>query len=186
MYAFLENIKYNPIGYAGFIVDNTVIKAVIRSNLYTPRAYPALATIFDGLLFNNLTKAAEGLGALGSNGLLAADDSPIGIQCADKAPRLTTLDALKPWLEKMYSTTKLLGDTMTQFGTLCVQWKFNANERYLGDFKVKTNHPILVVGNTYDPATPLRSAKNISASLEGSVVLEHGGFGVRFVPPSSF
>ncbi|KAK8065355.1 hypothetical protein PG997_012102 [Apiospora hydei] len=42
---------------------------------------------------------------------------------------------------------------------------------------IRTRHPILLIGNYADPVTPLASAKNASASFEGSVVLEHKGFG---------
>jgi len=35
----------------------------------------------------------------------------------------------------------------------------------------------LLVGNSYDPVTPLVSAMNTSAGFEGSVVLHHNGYG---------
>jgi len=43
---------------------------------------------------------------------------------------------------------------------------------------VRTKNPVLLVGQTYDPVTPMASARNISAGFEGSVVLEVMGFGV--------
>ncbi|KAL4971048.1 uncharacterized protein BDV14DRAFT_194830 [Aspergillus stella-maris] len=45
-----------------------------------------------------------------------------------------------------------------------------------GDFDVRTKHPPLIIGNTYNLATPLASARNLSGSLEGSILVEHGGF----------
>jgi len=50
----------------------------------------------------------------------------------------------------------------------------------MGDFRVKTKNPVLLIGSTYDPVTPIASAHNVSAGFEGSVVLERGGFGVSF------
>ena len=61
---------------------------------------------------------------------------------------------------------------------LCAQWQFVGKDRYEGDFRVKTKKPILFIGNTYDPVTPLASAKAMSEKFEGSVVLERGGYGV--------
>ncbi|KAJ2970511.1 hypothetical protein NUW58_g9672 [Xylaria curta] len=60
----------------------------------------------------------------------------------------------------------------------CAQWKLEPRERYTEGFAgVKTRKPLLVIGNTYDSATSIKSARNISETLEGSVLLEHGGFG---------
>lgn len=57
-------------------------------------------------------------------------------------------------------------------------WKMAAKERYTGGFSnIKTKHPLLFVGNTYDPLTPLASARNASAAFDGSVVLQHDGYG---------
>ncbi|KEF53888.1 uncharacterized protein A1O9_10290, partial [Exophiala aquamarina CBS 119918] len=49
--------------------------------------------------------------------------------------------------------------------------------QYLGDFKVKTKNPVLVVGNTLDNVTPLASARNVSSGFEGSILLERKAFG---------
>ncbi|KAF7623816.1 hypothetical protein AFLA_007539 [Aspergillus flavus NRRL3357] len=61
----------------------------------------------------------------------------------------------------------------------CAQWnkKMYAKERYTGDFDVKTPHPVLVLSNRYDPSTPLAAAKNLTATFEGSVLLEQNGYG---------
>ncbi|MFF4615181.1 alpha/beta hydrolase [Nonomuraea jabiensis] len=37
--------------------------------------------------------------------------------------------------------------------------------------------PILVIGNTHDPATPLRWARSLSARIQGSGLLIHDGDG---------
>jgi hypothetical protein len=60
----------------------------------------------------------------------------------------------------------------------CAQWQIRAKERYRGDFRVNPKTPVLLIGNTFDPVTPLASAFNVSAGFEGSVVLEHGRRGV--------
>lgn len=66
----------------------------------------------------------------------------------------------------------------------CAQWKIEPKERYTGDFNVKTKHPVLFIGNTNDGLTPLVSAKNVSSTFEGSVVLTVDGYGVSFIYPS--
>jgi hypothetical protein len=63
--------------------------------------------------------------------------------------------------------------------SICAQWQISAKERYLGDYKVATRNPVPIVNNRYDPATPLESARNVSAGLAGSRVVEVNRIGVR-------
>jgi hypothetical protein len=76
-------------------------------------------------------------------------------------------------------------DPIAQDFSMCYSWPFYAAEQYSGDFTAKTHHPVLYVNPTWDPVTPLASARNSSSTLEGSVVLEHRGHGHSvFAQPS--
>lgn len=55
----------------------------------------------------------------------------------------------------------------------CYRWPLAAKERYTDGFEISPANPILYVNPTWDPATPLTSARNSSSTMEGSVVLEH-------------
>ena len=39
----------------------------------------------------------------------------------------------------------------------------------------------MFVGGPFDPVTPLISAYNMSTGFEGSVVLQHNGYGVSYL-----
>jgi hypothetical protein len=80
--------------------------------------------------------------------------------------------------EALSNESKLLGSSGIALAQFCANWPISAKERYQGDFNVKTRHPMLVVGNTFDSTTPLRSAQNVSAGFHNSILVENGGFGV--------
>lgn len=53
----------------------------------------------------------------------------------------------------------------------------NPSRSFEGPLEANTSHPILLVGNTADPVTPLDAAKKLSANFEGSVVLTQNSAG---------
>ncbi|KAL8800252.1 MAG: hypothetical protein Q9182_005308 [Xanthomendoza sp. 2 TL-2023] len=85
----------------------------------------------------------------------------------------------KPYvlLEQFYAKSQIFGDVLSQNLLTYAQWPFHAKGAYTGNFRVKTRNPILLIGSEVDALTPLVSARNASAGFEGSVVLQHGGYG---------
>lgn len=134
----------------------------------------------------NDTLAGDALSKLVSislTGTLPADDSGIGIECVDKAPRSNVFDVINAAFDEAQAASRLLGDSLVALIATCAQWTLEPRERYMGGFeRVKPRKPMFVIGNTYDPATSIKSARNISETIKGSVLLEHGGVGVRQPP----
>lgn len=110
----------------------------------------------------------------------------MGIRCGDKIPRENELSDLVEVDKKFRETSKYFpGFGVGYYVYTCAQWGFEAKERYDGDFRVRTSFPLLFIGNTYDPVTPLASARNMSAGFEGSVVLQQHGFGHTSIAQTS-
>ncbi|KAI0508519.1 TAP-like protein-domain-containing protein [Xylaria bambusicola] len=182
-YGLLDELKYRPFAYDGSIVDYSVLKTAIRFSLYSPNSWLSLDRILDALLAEprNETVVATELLAYLSGSLAATaggNDAGIGIECTDKRPRSDSFDVVNPAFDQSAASSRLLGDINTAIVAICAQWRLETRERYNGDFtEVKTRKPLLVIGNTYDSATSIKSARNISETIEGSVLLEHGGVG---------
>jgi pimeloyl-ACP methyl ester carboxylesterase len=183
---WFRSAKYDPLVVDGLYVDQASVQGFIRPMLYDPAAWPTVAYLLDGLLSANSTRITEGI--IGVSARLPAyasgdglgDDSAFGIQGADKTPRVDSLRDFFPIMGEFEETSALIGASMALGQMRYVQWPFVARERLTGeDFasSTKTKAPILFVGNSFDPATPLRSARTMAAGFEGSVVLEHGGVG---------
>ncbi|KUJ09539.1 uncharacterized protein LY89DRAFT_787846 [Mollisia scopiformis] len=178
----LYDLKYNPIAAAPAeattIVDYGALKSAITLSLYGPSYWPGLAVAFDGLLQGNASALVAFVGSVRSSTSLNLIEVNAAIRCGDNSLRGKYLKDVLPVVDALYNESFILGDIEAQVTLTCGTWLMQAKERYEGGFnEIHTKNPILFVGNTYDPLTPLVSAQNASAGFSGSVVLQHDGYG---------
>ncbi|KAI0873485.1 TAP-like protein-domain-containing protein [Hypoxylon argillaceum] len=182
-YDLIEELKYRPIAHRGAVLGYQELKSVIRFALYTPYTWVTLDSILDAFFAEprNETLAGDALNTFLSaflGGIASANDAGVGIECVDKAPRSNSFDVINAAFDQAQAASRLLGDSLFALIAGCAQWTLEPRERYMGGFEsVKPRKPLLVIGNTYDSATSIKSARNISETIEGSVLLEHGGVG---------
>ncbi|KAI9761942.1 MAG: cytoskeletal protein binding protein [Chaenotheca gracillima] len=106
-----------------------------------------------------------------------------GILCADGE----SISEMSPELYKDYwkflrGQSALIGDFWAEIRMSCVGWKSRPKWRYSGPIAGNTSHPLLLIGNTYDPVTPLRNAFKTAKRFPGSVVLHQDSEGVCTIP----
>ena len=184
-YQFLWRLKYQPVvarnDLVANIIDYSFVKQAISAAIYNPPFWPPLAAALDGLLTGNLTTFLQFGGVLApyTNFPDHGAEANQGIHASDVSLRTDNLTSLYPLIKQSFGMSELFGDIRLSSALQFAQWRLKAKGGYKGDFSdIKTRSPILFVGNTFDPVTPLVSARNASASFVGSVVLEHGGHGV--------
>ncbi|KAI1099023.1 TAP-like protein-domain-containing protein [Jackrogersella minutella] len=164
-----------PVYNETYIIDYTTFVGHVYNTLYRPNSYASLADAIAAVLQGDLDPLVQ---RLLDGGLPSQDQAILGIRCGDKKLRSDKLADLEPDFEKYRRSSSWFWDWAWGYYVMpCAQWKFEAKERYEGDFRVNTSYPVLFVGNTYDPVTPLVSARNMSSGFEGSVVLTHNGHG---------
>ncbi|RYP37233.1 hypothetical protein DL767_003052 [Monosporascus sp. MG133] len=182
----LDTFKRRPLALGNFMLDYTGLKSIITQALYSPSGWPALAATLDLVLAGDvpaLTRiAAEIWGDVLDPELVRASmrsvSAVFGIHCGERTTRAATLDDVMPAVERLYATSRIMGDVTPIVTMACAQWRIEPRERYGGRFDgVRTRGPVLFIGNTYDAHTPLVSAYNVSSGFEGSVVLEVNGYG---------
>ncbi|KAJ7210284.1 TAP-like protein-domain-containing protein [Mycena rebaudengoi] len=61
-------------------------------------------------------------------------------------------------------------ELFSNWRVFCSGWKIHREGRFLGPVGAKTSFPLLVIGTTADPVTPLASAKRAATLFPGSVV----------------
>jgi hypothetical protein len=165
-------------------VDYGTVKSFIVGALYTPATWPTLASFLRQILDRNGSELAAVTQSMVATGTAAfpenlALETLQAIRCGDNAFRTDNLNDVLPLVENFYEQSAISGDFWTvQQPLFCAQWPFHAKEIYSGSFEnISTRHPILFIGNTFDPVTPLVSARNASSSFVGSQVLVQNGYG---------
>jgi pimeloyl-ACP methyl ester carboxylesterase len=172
-----EELKYRPIPLGGNILDySTVQTMLLVIAKYPTDVSGAAQVVYNMVTRKDLDTVAEFLQQQ-TDGVAMGGEALFGIKCSDSVPRSDNLDDLRLDLEYMAQSSRLFGSGLAGIAMTCAHWPWEAKERYLGDFNVKTRKPILFIGNTYDPVTPAASAYNMSASFEGSRVVEQQAFG---------
>lgn len=172
-----DTIKYHPIPIGASLMDYDDVKGIVFNDFYSTDDWPALSDMLYLVMTRNVTALAA-LMKSEDGAASTSQDSLQGIKCGDKTVRAPTLEQFMPVVERAYHTSRVAGDVNVHVNMECAQWKMSAKEHYMGDFRVKTLHPALLIGNTWDPVTPFVSAQNVSDALEGSVLLRHNGYGV--------
>jgi pimeloyl-ACP methyl ester carboxylesterase len=153
-------------------------KSFFYGTLYGPSSWRRFADITVDLLNGNGTSFMSATDT-GPSGLAGAE-SGVAVLCTDAVQ--ATNYTLTSWSEFMHNMTQLsfiAGDSRS-LGTLpCRHWYSTPNERWLGSFDdVHLDVPVLMIGNTYDPATPLASAKRLLAKMgRNAVLLEQRSYG---------
>lgn len=70
------------------------------------------------------------------------------------------------------------GRYWTWASNTCAGWSPRSKaDRFTGPWRTKTANPLLVVGNTFDPATPIPGARSVNRLFEDSRLVTYNGWG---------
>ncbi|KAI8713932.1 hypothetical protein NCS52_01239300 [Fusarium sp. LHS14.1] len=172
LYKFFDGLRLEPMVFQGVILDYKSVKASLYANLKYPENWQLMSKILDVMMKRD-SKMLEALGGDGGGGgSSTTKESQWGIRCNDMTGQTDDIHDVIPILNKRWDTSRFAADVIEDVVMRCSRWKLPAKERYEGDFKAKTKNPVLVIGQTSDPITPMASARNLAGTLEGSVLLE--------------
>ncbi|TDL14553.1 alpha/beta-hydrolase, partial [Rickenella mellea] len=96
----------------------------------------------------------------------------LAIACSDGDNVKDDIPALQAYFEDLAKTSSFADVWTTIIRAGCTGWKVRAKERFNKSFSnITTSFPLLLIGNTLDPVTPLWNAHKMSKAFEDSVVL---------------
>ncbi|KMS73789.1 peptidase [Streptomyces viridochromogenes] len=122
----------------------------------------------DGRILMLLSDSLNGRGENGEYSNITAAN--ISINCADDKPRYTP-EFVEQKLPEFRSASPLFGDTFAWAMLSCTDWPV-AGAADHPDVSAPGSAPILVVGNTGDPATPYEGARRMVEALGEGVGVE--------------
>jgi pimeloyl-ACP methyl ester carboxylesterase len=159
----------------------STLKGTLYQPMYFPAQWPSFAETLAGLLNGSMPDPPPATSPYG-----AADNAVVGIRASDATFIANSSDEYLPIVQYQATVSPGFSDTVYFLLWPSAQWRMPAKERYFGDFNVQTKNPILYVNGMFDPVTPLVDAQNASATFQGSVLLQHGGYGHGvFADPSA-
>uniref|UniRef100_A0A8H7XK85 Alpha/beta-hydrolase n=1 Tax=Psilocybe cubensis TaxID=181762 RepID=A0A8H7XK85_PSICU len=169
------------------VLDYRKLKETIFTTLYKPYTlFPSLATALADLSAGNASALYTLIpGPKSPDCQCSPESSPFnssvtdattGILCNDGEEILEDVVALENHLNNLMKMS-FWGDVWAGLRLNCLGWPKFPKTQFRGPFEGKTSHPILLIGNTADPVTPLWAARNMSRGFEGSVVLQQNSLG---------
>ncbi|KAH8834185.1 TAP-like protein-domain-containing protein, partial [Flagelloscypha sp. PMI_526] len=184
-----DTVRKEPIpvqlspGHYGVVDYELLRKAVFRS-LYSPYAkFPALAKALDDLKSNGDGRAIFELfgGAADKVSCSTCDpdkytfneveEASCAIACNDGANVDSELDTLLEYSGYMREQSPW-ADAWVWIHSSCTAYPSYQKKHYQGPVgAANTSFPLLVIGNTADPVTPLWAAKKIGNRFGGAIVL---------------
>jgi pimeloyl-ACP methyl ester carboxylesterase len=187
------------------------IRLLVAPSLYQPlQLFPALAELLQDLTEGNGTLFAEykmrnqaqlcnKTPALPeelcekpfSHGCVLPGWSPYdassAVLCTDAAPEEVQFDEAEfsSYWETLRNQSHTMGDFWAQTRLSCAGWLAKAKWRFQGPIGGKTKHPVLFIGNSLDPVTPLSNARHMSSKFKGASLLQQDSEGhCSFTEPS--
>ncbi|KAK0549004.1 hypothetical protein OC846_004275 [Tilletia horrida] len=201
MYAVFDRLKKHPVAathpeLGPGVVVYEMVDLIIYEALYNSASWPMLAKMLAGLRDGNGTLALEMTswefdpaakvssyvpGWLGvKQPTTSSEELTNHVVCSDSydSPR----HSLRWWeelQEKMVKRSPLGGSINWRYVISCKSFSVDVAEVYRGGYNHTLKNPILIIGETHDPATPLRGSQHIHKIMGAgnSHLIQHHGYG---------
>jgi pimeloyl-ACP methyl ester carboxylesterase len=186
----LERLKASPVSVAGETFDDRAALSYVQSSIFVVRplpgfarfpGWPAVARLLEQAW--KTTKARASKSAYTATAAAPAAAQPastyltsvgrqLSVICGE-SPNPTSLAANVAQAQTSYRRAGLNG---WPFLAMCRGWSVRASAPYRGPWD-KPTPPVMVIGNTFDPATPYSSSVRMARTLAAGHLLTVDGFG---------
>lgn len=174
---------HTPLLGPGIVTYEYLIKLIYES-LYNPYTWPETASMLAQLEKGNATSAFEAINShfmfnfTNTQKRPSTDELGMMVICADAydAPP----QPIEWWLQLQANMTEksFISGNDRLFDVLpCRHFNWRVAEVYRGNFDASLKNPMLLIAETYDPATPLRNGRRLAQAVgkdNARLVIHHG------------
>jgi pimeloyl-ACP methyl ester carboxylesterase len=161
------------------------LSAVLFATLTNPAGWPQLARDLEQAANGDGSALATQARAVLAGTRSAAGDAQTATVCAD-SPAHQRPNAWPQVIARLARVSPWAGPYVGWIGWApCASWPARSAERYTGPWNRRTKTPILVIGTTFDPATPYTNARQVARLLGNAILLTHDGYGHTSEPDPS-
>jgi pimeloyl-ACP methyl ester carboxylesterase len=189
-----EYLRKQPITLPTGTVDINQFTGAVSGVLYSPGAFPGLAEDLQALYtaihpagaqaqalqgrpLKVITKGKQGLADQNPDSPYTSDDSYFAVNCSDK-PFKISQEQVPSIAAKWERESATFGRYQAFADTAaCPVWPAKRPDAYRGPWQAKTDVPVVVVSNYYDPATRYKFGQRMAAELGNSRLLSVDAFG---------
>jgi pimeloyl-ACP methyl ester carboxylesterase len=185
----VEDLRAEPLSvylnstHYGLITAEMVLNTAAFNALYRPSLWPDLADNLSQLMAGNGTAFFLKYGLADAPDMTAfnfvvGNDGLSGPEYWKQGS-----EEMQEMLRPLWNAT-LMGSAQNILYFAKQQWPLARTHSFelkrpgmAGQTTIKTAHPVLILSTTYDPVTPLKSARAANSAFEGSQIVEVKGFG---------
>jgi pimeloyl-ACP methyl ester carboxylesterase len=131
-----------------------------------------------------LAAPARAAGSRAASEVYAGEEQELAIGCGEvPSPRARAFPGIDAFARRR---SGVVGPFWAWDYEPCSTWPVRSAHRYTGPWDHRTANPVLVIGNTFDPATPYRGAVAMARQLGRARLLTMDGYGhTALLNPSS-
>ncbi|WP_438801167.1 alpha/beta hydrolase [Amycolatopsis magusensis] len=188
--AVRDHLRKQPIGST----DLSFFTGGVGSALYSPLRFPGLAedlqALYDAIqpstdavsvaaapTMKVLTPGKNGLADIDPESPYTSDDSYFAVNCSDKPIKIK-----QSRVPEIAAQTERKSPTFGRYQVFadiaaCPVWPAKNPDVFRGPWRAKTDTPVLVVGNYYDPATQYKFSQRMAEQLGNARLLTVDAFG---------
>lgn len=161
-------------------LDYTAFKGAIFNALYSPWGWQSMTNAMAQVFTGNATAFIE---------TYIDVEQKKGSTTPHAMPAIAGSDALvrrehvwgvhhyKALIADLEKQSEFAGEIWAADKSAVQTWSIVGKERHYGNFTSHTRHPILYVGNDYDPVTPLQYSRKMATLFPNAAVLRVKSFG---------
>jgi pimeloyl-ACP methyl ester carboxylesterase len=161
----------------GELTYGEALTALKLAGLPDPSLWPVAAAALEEAIQGDASLAETiARGATTDQVRMLFQEQGAALVCADSPAR----HPASAWLrvvDRLEDISRIGGPIVGWQVAPCASWPTSSAGRYTGPWNATTRNPILVIGNRFDPNTPLHNAQLAARRLGNAVLLTHDGYG---------